>query len=323
MVSAVHRSASYVFGTLAQVTLLAEPREAQAAAQALLAEFDRLHWKLHAWKPGELDALNRAIAAGETPVALDAELARVLRGARELSERSGGLFDPAIGRAVGLWNFHDDTVQGEPPPRAALEPLLAARPRMTDLAIDGGRLVCANRMVQLDLGGYAKGYALDRARELLAGRPVAGALIDLGGHVMALGRCGDRPWAVGLRRPRGAGLLARIELHDGEVLSTSGDYERFLSFRGRRYGHVIDPRSGVPARSARAASVLVGPGTEAGALSDAASAALFVARPGEWRAAAARMGIARVLRVEASGRLVATQAMRERLELSAAAAAAA
>lgn len=311
----VSRSASYVFGTLAQLTLRAEPRDAQAAAQAVLAEFDRLHWKLHAWKGGELVALNRAIASGEERIPIDPELASLIRGATRLAERSRGLFDPAIGRLVGLWNFHADRVRGAPPSAPQLGEVLTARPRMSDLAIEGECLVCTNRAVQLDFGGYAKGYALDRARALLREHSIEGALVDLGGHVMALGGRGERPWAVGLRRPRGAGLLARLELRDGEVVSTSGDYERFFRFRGKRYAHLIDPRTGAPATSAQSASVLVPPAPSAGALSDAGSAALFLASCDDWRGAAARMGIGHVLRVEATGKVELTEAMRERLEL--------
>ena len=311
----MHRSASYVFGTLVQLTLLAEPREAEAAARAVLGEFDRLHWKLHAWKDGALVELNRAIARGATPIRIDGELASLIRAAAALSARSGGLFNPAIGRLVRAWNFHADEVTGTPPPAAALEPLVAAAPKMSDLRIEGDELTCLNRAVQLDFGGYAKGYALDRARALLRERRVEGALLDLGGHVMALGRRGERPWAVGLRRPRGGGILARVELHDGEVLSTSGDYERFLSVQGRRYCHVLDPRTGRPTSAVQAVTVLGASAADAGAASDAASSALFVAGSAAWRTVAERMGIPCALLVDGAGRRHLSEALRRRLEL--------
>ncbi len=312
----VHRSVSYVFGTLAQLTLVARPREAEAASRAVLDEFDRLHWKLHAWKDGALVELNRAIACGATPIRMDPELASVIRAAAELSARAGGLFNPAIGRMVRAWNFHADEISGTPPSAAVLGRLVAAAAKMSDLRIDdGAELTCLNRAVQLDFGGYAKGYALDRAAALLRERGVDSALLDIGGHVMALGRCGERPWAVGLRRPRGGGLLARLELEDGEAISTSGDYERFLSFGGRRYSHVLDPRTGQPATDAMAASVLVAAAPDAGAASDATSGALFVAGGTGWRDAAQRMAIPAALLVDRSGRVHASEALRRRLEL--------
>lgn len=311
----MHRSASYVFGTLVQLTLVAGPREAEAASRAVLGEFDRLHWKLHAWKDGALVELNRAIARGATPIRIDAELASLIRAAAELSARSGGLFNPALGQMVRAWNFHADEVSGTPPSAALLEPLVAAAPKMSDLRVEGDVLTCLNRTVQLDFGGYAKGYALDRARALLQERGVDSALLDVGGHVMALGRRAGRPWAVGLRSPRGDGLLARLELHDGEVVSTSGDYERFLSFGGRRYSHVIDPRTGQPAGDALAASVLAAAAPDAGAASDAASSALFVAGAMAWRDAAERLAMPQALLVDRSGRVHASEALRQRLAL--------
>ena len=310
-----HRSASYVFGTLAQVTVFAEPRQAEAAARRVLGEFDRLHWKLHAWKDGALVELNRAIAGGATSIRIDRELASLIRAAAELSARSGGLFNPALGQVVRAWNFHADDVRGAQPSAALLEALLAAAPKMSDVRIEGDELTCLNRAVQLDFGGYAKGYALDRARALLRESGIESALLDVGGHVMALGRRAGRPWAVGLRSPRGAGLLARLELHDGEVVSTSGDYERFLSFAGRRYSHVIDPRTVQPAGDALAASVLAAAAPDAGAASDAASSALFVAGATAWRDAAERMAMPQALLVDRSGRVHASEALRRRLEL--------
>ena len=311
----VHRSASYVFGTLVQLTLVAGRREAEAASRAVLAEFDRLHWKLHAWKDGALVELNRAIARGRTPVRIDAELVFLIRAAAELSARSGGLFNPAIGQVVRAWNFHADEVGGTPPSAAALDPLVAATPKMSDLRIEGDELTCLNRAVQLDFGGYAKGYALDRARELLRECGIENALLDVGGHVMALGHHDGRPWAVGVRAPRGGGLLARLELEDGEVVSTSGDYERFLSYGGRRYSHVIDPRTGQPANDALAASVLARAAADAGGASDAASSALFVAGVTGWQDAAERMAMPQALLVDRRGRVHVSAALRQRLEL--------
>ena len=92
---------------------------------------------------------------------------------------------------------------------------------MADLVIDGNRVSSRNPAVQLDLGGYAKGYALDRAATILRANGVANALINIGGNVMALGRKNGTPWRVGIQHPRKAGALATIELADGEALGTS------------------------------------------------------------------------------------------------------
>lgn len=183
---------------------------------------------------------------------------------------------------------------------------------MSDLALRGGELECRNRGVQLDFGGYAKGYALDRAAQLLGERGIRDALVDVGGHLLALGRCGERPWSAALRHPREPRLLARLDLEDGEALSTSGDYERFFLLEGERFAHVVDPRSGSPVRGVQAAAAIAS-GAGAGALSDAASGALFVAGGEGWRKAAARMGIAQALLIDGEGRIAATAPLLARL----------
>jgi FAD:protein FMN transferase len=313
-VNARHKSAAYVFGTLVQVSMLARcTLAASEASDSLFREFERLHWKLHAWKSGDLVDLNRAIGSGAS-AGVDSEMACLVSTAARFSELANGLFNPAIGRLVALWNFHNDRIAGRPPPRAEVERLLLAPPRMTDLRLEGDRIACSNAQVQLDFGGYAKGYALDRAASLLRERHIHDALIDVGGHIMALGRCGGRPWAIGLRRPRGRGFIARLELHDGEVVSTSGDYERFFKFRGKRYAHVIDPRTGFPVRGVQAATVVAAPAADAGACSDAAASAVFVSGMSAWPDAAARMGIRHAMLVDAHGRTHVTRPLRARLE---------
>ncbi|MCP6467907.1 FAD:protein FMN transferase, partial [Klebsiella pneumoniae] len=85
-----------------------------------------------------------------------------------------------------------------------------------------------NPAVMIDLGGYAKGYALDRAAALLREAHVKAALVNIGGNVIAIGQPGERPWQVGIRDPRGAGTVAQIALRDNEAIGTSGDYERYF-----------------------------------------------------------------------------------------------
>ncbi len=169
--------------------------------------------------------------------------------------------------------------------------------------------------MQLDLGGYAKGYALDRAADILRGQGVKNALINIGGNVMALGDKGGQPWRVGIQHPRAAAPLATLELRDGEAVGTSGDYQRYFELDGRRYCHLLDPRSGRPAEGVQAVTVLITPRPGAGALSDAASKPLFIAAAGEWRGLAQRLGVEHVLRIDGGGALHVTAALRGRLTM--------
>jgi thiamine biosynthesis lipoprotein len=317
-----HRE-SYVFGTQVSVAVYGEdPAQADAAIGAVLREFDRLHRAYHAWEPSELTALNTAIARGETATVSD-ELAAMLQDAQRIAATGDGLFDPALGGLIELWGFHTDTFAPRLPDAAKLQALLAAKPRIADLVIDGNRVQSRNRAVQLDLGGYAKGYALDRAAAILRGQGVANALINISGNIMALGRKGGQPWRIGIQHPRQSGPLATLPLYDGEAIGTSGDYQRYFIVDDRRYPHLLDPRTGEPARGTQSLTVLVTPaamvgewaGEGAGTLSDAASKPAFIAGDA-WRDHTLRFGIEHALRVAEDGRVEVTKALRARLQFS-------
>jgi thiamine biosynthesis lipoprotein len=172
-----------------------------------------------------------------------------------------------------------------------------------------------NKAVQLDLGGYAKGYALDRARTILREQGIDNALINIGGNVLALGTRGDRPWRVGIQHPRKPGPLAILELHDGEAIGTSGDYQRYFELDGKRYCHLIDPRSGYPVQGVQAVTILTR-GEQAGLASDSASKPLFVAGAQGWLAAAKKMQLDEALLIDAQGVVHLTAAMQKRLEFT-------
>lgn len=321
----LHQREAYVFGTRVELSVWGESADtARQALAAVLAEFDRLHHALHAWQPSELTALNAAIARGEKEIAVSQELTFILADAADIAARSDHLFNPAIGILVGLWGFHSDEFKPALPDAAALEAAVRARPRMSDLAIGTGRVSSANRAVQLDLGGYAKGYALDRAAAILRAQGIRNALINIGGNVMALGAKGSQPWRVGIQHPRAAVPLATLELHDGEAVGTSGDYQRYFEIEGRRYCHLLDPRSGRPAGGTQAVTVLITPRANApqghplrsaGVLSDAASKPLFIAGSTEWRDLARRLGVEHALRIDSDGVMHVTAAFLGRLTI--------
>jgi len=309
-----YRASSYVFGTIVQITVAdADPALARQATARVLEEFDRMHRDLHAWKEGDLVALNQAIARGDPGIRTTPEIATLIGQAQDLAAKSGDLFNPAIGKLVALWSFHRDEPGGPIPDARDITRLVAAHPRMDDLKVNGVEVTSANPAVQLDFGGYAKGYALDRAAEMLRKDGIANALVNVGGNAMALGRHGSRPWRVGLDAPRGEGLLATLDLNDGEAVGTSGDYRRYYEIDGKRYSHIIDPRTGYPVAGVESVTVLVAAGPGAGALSDAASKPIFIEGVNGWKQAAARMGVARAMLVDSEGVVHVTPELRERL----------
>lgn len=304
----------FAFGTLVELTVAqADEAAARRARDLAVTRLEQWHRDWHAWKPGPLEDLNRELAAGRE-VPIPASLSGLIPRARALSEASGGRFDPAIGRLIGLWGFHsDESPAGPPPAEAEIRELVRASPSVSDLVLTNGRVRSTNPAVQLDFGAFAKGVAVSRLSNAIRELGVENFLLNAGGDLMAWGRPEGRPWRIGVRAPRGTGVLAAIEARDGEAVFTSGDYERYYFWEGTRYHHIVDPRTGYPARGARSVTVIHGDA----ALADAAATALFVAGPDDWPSVAARMGVELVMLVDDQGAIHMSPAMRDRVRLQA------
>jgi thiamine biosynthesis lipoprotein len=310
----VYQSQSYVFGTLVDISIYGEDEaHARQLAGHVLQQFQRLHDQLHAWQAGsELDRLNQAFASGKS-IPVSPELADMLADATRLSSQSGGLFNPAIGHLIQTWGFQGDEFKPVKPDPAEIAKWVQANPQMNDLVVENGEAHSRNPAVRLDLGGYAKGWSLDYAARYLREQHVKGALVNIGGNIIAIGRHGDRPWRVGIQHPRKPGPIASVELPDGWAIGTSGDYQRYFERDGKRYCHVLDPRTGEPAQGVQAVSILVPAGPQAGTLSDVASKPIFLERD-RWRAAAQQMGIDHAMLIDANGKIHITAAMQRRLK---------
>lgn len=310
----VQEQQAYVFGTRVEVLVVSDdPAHGRQAIAAVLREFDRLHGAYHAWQTSELTALNLAISEGR-PQQVSEELAGLIRESQVLAQRGHYLFDPGIGQLVKTWGFHADEFKALLPPAAEVARLVAAHPSIGDLTLSGTTVSSRNRAVALDFGGYLKGVALDRAANILREQGLNNALINIGGNVMALGSKEGRPWRVGIQHPRQPGALATVELADGEAIGTSGDYQRYFELDGKRYTHLLDPRTGYPASHTEAVTILIPAGPKAGTLSDAASKPVFIAGPEQWRERSREIGLEQVLRVDAEGRIFATEKLAQRLK---------
>ncbi len=309
----LYQQESYVFGTRVILSIWGEDETlAQQASREALAELDRLHAKLHAWRPSAVTRLNEAFSQDKS-APIDPELEGMLRMAEDYAKRSDDLFNPAVGQLVALWGFHRDTFDPVTPDPAELQRILTAHPSMADLTLENGRVFSRNKMVSIDLGGFAKGWALDRLAVMLHARGIQNALINIGGNVMALGSKDGEPWRVGLQHPRKPAAMATIVLHDGEAIGTSGDYQRYFEKDGKRYAHLIDPRTGQPADKLQAATVIAPAGEHAGTLSDVTTKPLFIGGRETAMKYASRFGVHDILLVDASGRVAVTASMQARV----------
>ena len=247
----------------------ADERHAAAAREAL-DEADRLEAELSVFR--ETSALSRVNrAAAERPAPVDADLFALLLRCRDLSALTAGAFDITSTPLSRCWGFLRR--EGRLPSPEAIAAARAAVGMSGVVFDETARTVhFARAGMELNLGSIGKGYALDRMAGLMRGRGVGHALLSAGGSsAVALGGRGEG-WTIDVRsRQVGSGKLARLHLRDG-ALATSGAGEQFFEVDGKRYGHVIDPRTGWPAAGVLSASVV----TAEGALSDALSTAFLV-----------------------------------------------
>ena len=310
--TSLYQQQSYVFGTLVEVSIYgAQEDAAREATTAVLARFDQLHRKLHAWEPSPLSQLNTAFAQRKK-TAIDTELAALITDATHLSVQSEHVFNPAIGGLIALWGFQSDTPRSAVPPLDAIESWRKASPRMTDIHIADGVVWSDNPAVKLDLGGYAKGYALDEAVRILQAHHIHNALVNIGGNLIAMGQHGTQAWRIGIQHPRQPGMIATLDLNDGEALGTSGDYQRFFEVNHKRYSHLIDPRTGYPATGMQSVTILIS-GAHAGTRSDALSKPLFIGGAAHLKENAARMGVTQYLAIDAEGTKIVSPALTGRL----------
>ncbi len=301
------------FGTLIDLTLYGvDSAQAQQVSDEIEQQFLRWHQDWHAWEPGKLTALNAALATRQ-PVSVDPDLLPLLIEVNRLARLSNHLFNPVLGRLIALWGFQGNPLPADTrPDPAAIAAWLAQAPDVDDITIEGNRIQSRNAYAAYDLGGVAKGYAIDRVIELLRARGIDNAIINAGGNLRAIGAHGSRPWNIGIRHPRNNGLLASIRTTGDTSVLTSGDYERLFELNGRRFHHILDPRTGYPATGSMAVTVV----HENAALADVASTALFVAGPEQWLEIAGRLGIDRALLVDSQGVIHMTPAMQAIIELA-------
>ncbi|MCZ6768495.1 MAG: FAD:protein FMN transferase, partial [Acidobacteria bacterium] len=258
-------------GTTLEATVY-RPATARPLAQADLAavysaviEIDQL---MSLYLPdSELVALNAHAGAGTIEVSTPT--LEVLRAAQHYARLSGGALDITVQPLVELWGFYRMERNWIPPEAKIQEALRQIGPDRINLDTAARTVVLAAGS-QLDLGSIAKGYAIDRAIEVLRARGVPAALIDLGGNIGVLGQPPDgRSWVVGIRHPRRDQLIGLLRLRSGAV-ATSGDYDRYFEVAGRRFSHLLDPRTGWPAEGMYSVTVVAPNATAADALSTAA-----------------------------------------------------
>lgn len=270
-------------GTRVSVDLWHEDEQrGRELVQTVLAEYRRIDERMSTYKNDSvLSRVNRD--AADVPVPVSDELYELLRRALDLSVSSEGAFDITYESVGYLYDFRS----AARPSAADIETRLEAINHEHVLLDPAARTVAfAQPGVRVNLGGIAKGYAVERGAAILREAGVEHAMLNAGGDTRVLGDRRGQPWIIGIRHPRAAdAVVTRLPLED-EAISTSGDYERFFEEDGRRYHHILNPQTGEPTEGMLSVTV-IGPDAT---LTDGLSTAVFVM--------GARAGLALIDRTE-------------------------
>jgi thiamine biosynthesis lipoprotein len=258
-----------IMGTRVAVELWSEDAAlAQRAMDAVIAEMQRTDELMSTYKPAS--QLSQVNAHGfERPVKVDPEIIEVVTRSLEFSRLSDGAFDVTYASVGYLYDYR---AHQYPTGEQIADALPAVDWRQVEVDPEQNTIRFLKPGMRIDLGGIAKGYAVDRSIEMLRGLGIRHAMVNAGGDTRLLGDRRGKPWIVGIRDPRNDGrMVTRLPLED-EAISTSGDYERYFEENGVRYHHILVPGTGQSAREVRSVTIL---GSDA-TLTDGLSTTVFV-----------------------------------------------
>jgi FAD:protein FMN transferase len=263
-----------IMGTRCSVELWSEDRaKGEAAIASVFADMHRIDRLMSTWKEDtEISLVNRE--AGKHPVKVSQELFQLLQVSVEYSELSHGAFDITYASVGYLYDFK----KGVHPDSKAIDAALPGiNYRHMKLDPQATTVFFTRPGMRIDLGGIAKGYSVDRGIEILQKQGITRAMVNAGGDTRIIGDRFGKPWVVGVRDPDHEGkVFLRLPLTDA-AFSTSGDYERYFDEDGKRFHHIIDPKTGDSARKCRSVTVISGTATR----TDGLTKSVFIMGPEE------------------------------------------
>ncbi len=235
----------------------------------------------------------------------DPEILEVVRIALDVSKKSNGAFDITVYPLVKLWGFYKKKMQipSESEIKSALDNI-----GYQYLIIKDGKLISDKKGIAIDFGGIAKGYAADQAAGVLKEEGIKSAMIDAGGSIYAIGTNKGNPWKVGLQHPRKEGIFGFVEVFD-TALNTSGDYRRFFMINGKRYSHILNPKTGYPVDEFSSVTVIYPDST----VGDAWSTAVFVLGPDKGLKAAKNVRGMELILIDAAGNVSYSDGLKDKL----------
>lgn len=262
-----------LMGTLVQLTIMdGEAERFDEAAEAAFSEISRLEGIFSSYRD-DSDVSRINAAAGKALVDVKPETIEVMRKAMLVAALSDGAFNPAVGALSKVWGPSGE--KGEVPSEAEIKKLLPYVDLRAIILEEHDRKAGLEKEgMAINLGGVAKGYIVEKAAAAMKKAGVTRAVIHAGGDMAVFQKDGEKPFTIGIQHPREKKLLGEAFVYDGAI-ATSGDYERFFIKDGVRYHHILDPRTGFPAKGTQSVTLIAKDPTVA----DALSTAVFVLGP--------------------------------------------
>lgn len=297
-----------LLGTVVTVTI-ADKGDAAEAFNTAFSEIEKVQKNFSIYDPeSEISRINRE--GGTRPVMVGDELFTVINYSLDVSEKTGGAFDITWASAGKLWDFsgdeftpaNDKTIQ-------KLLPLVSYKNVVLNDKLKSVRFL--KNGTKIGLGGIAKGLAVKKAVAALRSMGVQCAIVACAGDIQVIGDNSGRPWKAGIQDPRGNSVIATFMMHDGDSVSTSGDYERFRIVNGKRYHHIINPATGYPAESGLISVTVF---SNDPMISDSYSTAFFVTGLDKAKAILSSLSNTSAVMVDENMKVYASRRLKEKLQ---------
>jgi thiamine biosynthesis lipoprotein len=264
-----HRRSQFLMGTLVEISVIEkDDKLAITAIQHAFREIRRLEKLMSIHVPNsEVSKINQA--AGKDRVSVSKELMAVIQRSLFWSEKTAGAFDITIGPAQELWGFDAPSLPSKNSIADAIKKI-----NFRKVQLEEQNIFLPEKGMRLNLGTFAKGYAVDKAIDILKENKIHNALINAGGDLKPIGKRSDQVnWRIGLQHPRNSeSLLASFSI-SGSAVATSGDYQKYFEQNGKRYHHILDPKTGYPATTGSMSATVIAKNVMD---ADALSTAIFV-----------------------------------------------
>jgi FAD:protein FMN transferase len=297
-------------GTVVEITLVGEDEE--AANKATLQSFQEIKRIEHLMSPwidsSDVTRINQS--AGKEWVKVSQETLRVIKKAREISELSEGGFDITVGPLTQLWRVARK--KGIPPSADELKKKLDLVNFRNVMIDQEEKVFLKKRGMSIDLGGIAKGYAVDRAFEVLRTLGYKNLIVNAGGDLRVGGSKLDQPWSIGIQDPRSSEkIMATVTISDSAI-ATSGDYEKFFIYQGKRYHHIFNPKDGLPSDGCQSVTIIC----KEGMVADALATAVFVLGPEKGYVLCQKLKGVDCLIVDKEGKIILAPGLKSRISFN-------